>query len=124
MKDASCRPWYDLAFGEHYLDLYAHRDEAEAGGEVRFAVDALKLEAGHRVVDLGCGAGHHLNALRPRGIEGIGVDLSAPLLARVPAPFASIRGDMRFLPLRGPFDAVLTFFTTLGYFEDEEGTGT
>ncbi|MHC4599492.1 MAG: class I SAM-dependent methyltransferase [Planctomycetota bacterium] len=119
MKDSSKRPWYDLAFGEHYLDLYAHRDEAAAEAEVRFAAEALKLEKGHRVVDLGCGPGFHLEALYRLAIEALGVDLSAPLLGRVAAPCGSVRADLRFLPLRGSFDAALTFFTTLGYFGQE-----
>jgi cyclopropane fatty-acyl-phospholipid synthase-like methyltransferase len=44
--------------------------------EVEFLVDALALEAGDRVLDVGCGPGRHAFALARRGIDVVGVDLS------------------------------------------------
>ena len=44
--------------------------------EVGFLVDALGLETGERVLDVGCGPGRHALALARRGIDVVGVDLS------------------------------------------------
>ena len=41
-----------------------------------FVVESLKVPAGGRVADLGCGWGAMLNYLRTRGIHGVGVTLS------------------------------------------------
>src|SRR5438270_725149 len=56
--------------------------------EVDFLVDALGLEPGMRVLDVGCGPGRHSLALATRGIDVLGVDLSPEFieLARESVP--------------------------------------
>jgi SAM-dependent methyltransferase len=49
--------------------------------EVAFLVDALGLEAGERVLDVGCGPGRHALALARRGLDVTGVDLSEDFVA-------------------------------------------
>ena len=44
--EPDCPPWYEEAFGEHYLDLYGHRDEAAAERETGFAMTALGQQWG------------------------------------------------------------------------------
>lgn len=44
--------------------------------EVAFLVDALDLEPGMRVLDVGCGPGRHALALARRGLRVTGVDIS------------------------------------------------
>lgn len=120
--------WYREWFGNDYLDLYAHRDAAEAERHVDFVIRCLRPDAPadgtefrdhpRRVLDLACGSGRHSDALRRRGIGSMGIDLSLVLLthARVPAAQA----DMRRLPFAAErFDWVLNFFTSFGYFERE-----
>ena len=118
--------WYREAFGRHYLDVYAHRDDESALREVAFAADALRLAPGDHVLDLACGAGRHSRALVELGTRVTAMDLSPELLAAAVAvkqPGAGgpeyVRGDMRFLPFGTLFDAVCQFFTSFGYFEDE-----
>ena len=122
MKSASERresaEWYETAFDERYLEVYPERDAASAEREVAFAVERLALAPGMRVLDLCCGPGHHLAALRSRGIAAVGVDLSRELLRHARRRGPAARCDMRCVPYAGGFDAVLTFFTTIGYFDD------
>jgi len=111
------RPWYDTAFEGGYLDLYPHRDHAAARAEI-----AALLARGvrGRVLDLGCGFGRHLVALRERGLEAFGLDRSLALLSRARELSGRIvRGDFRALPFHGAsFDAVLMLFSSFGYFDD------
>jgi SAM-dependent methyltransferase len=111
--------WYREWFGEEYLELYAHRDEGEAERHVDF-VESLFVGAPRRILDLACGTGRHTAALRRRGQRAVGVDLSPVLLAQSPA-LPRVMGDMRRLPFAGgSFDWVLNFFTSFGYFENEQ----
>jgi SAM-dependent methyltransferase len=70
--------------------------------EVTFLVDALALQPGTVVVDIGCGTGRHARALRELGIRSIGVDLSAGLLGAAAERNAGdwVQADARRLPLR------------------------
>ena len=117
--------WYTKSFGTLYPLIYRHRSAAQARPEADFAVDALGLRRGDRVLDLASGEGRHLRTLRQRGLEAFGADLSEPLLevardARLPV----VRADMRALPFARAFRGVLSFFTSFGYFEtDEENLG-
>lgn len=112
--------WYREWFGNDYLDLYAHRDEAEAERHVDFVVQSLMTDqAPSAVLDLACGAGRHTAALRRRGIKALGIDLSLVLLSH-PPHIPAVQGDMRRLPFASEsFDWVLNFFTSFGYFERE-----
>jgi SAM-dependent methyltransferase len=121
-------PWYATYFDERFLALYeAQLPPEEARLEVEALVDLLGLERGSRVLDVGCGWGRHAVELARLGCRVTGVDLSPVLLdsARARAREAGVavqwrRLDMRALPFEGEFDAVLSMFSSLGYFEDGE----
>ena len=119
--------WFDLAFGPWYLRLYPHRDLEEARRAVRFL--APRLPSDGIVLDGGCGPGRHLLALRERGFQPVGLDRSRALLgeaaARAPDLVRSlVRGDLRALPFRdGAFAAVLSMFTSFGYFGSRRADG-
>jgi SAM-dependent methyltransferase len=111
--------WYKQWFGAEYLELYAHRDEGEAEGHVDF-VESLFAGPPRAILDLACGAGRHTAALRRRGYHAVGVDLSLRLLLQSPA-LPRVAGDMLRLPFTdAAFDWALNFFTSFGYFEQEE----
>ena len=114
-------PWWQTAFGEHYSEVYAHRDDAAAASEVAALLPHLPRGP---VLDAGCGAGRHLAALRAAGIPAVGFDYSGDLLAQArmrPGCRGHLaRGDLRALPVAGDLSAVLLLFTVFGYFSDEQ----
>lgn len=120
--------WYAQSFGKDYLIVYKHRDFSGALREVRAMADWLGLPAGARVLDLCCGMGRHALALAELGYQVTGVDLSATLLEEAKRHDSAgavtwLRGDMRDVPLEGPFDAVVNLFTSFGYFARDEENG-
>jgi SAM-dependent methyltransferase len=113
-------PWYRKAFGSLYPSIYAHRDEAEAEKAIDLLERSFPLNDS-RVLDVACGGGRHLKALRERGARAFGLDLSEELLgeARTVGPVA--RADMRAVPFRPErFDGAVSMFTSFGYFEKDE----
>lgn len=80
--------------------------------EVGFLVDALGIEPGMRVLDVGCGPGRHAHALGRRGIGVHGIDISQRFvdLARDGAPDGVTfeRADARQLTFDAEFDAAIS----------------
>ena len=128
--------WYESSFGYDYLELYAHRDEAEAQADIHAIIDLLSPPRNEPLLDLCCGACRHLLVLREMGFSQlVGLDLSEELLRvgaeRLKQPDAGtgsdgvdvrlVRSDMRIIPYENHFSTVLSLFTSFGYFgEDEE----
>ncbi len=113
--------WFEEWFGEEYLHVYPHRDDAEAERLVRMLAER-GIGVGQAVLDLACGPGRHAAALARCGARVVGLDLSRALLfaarRRVGGPL--VRGDMRRLPFRpAAFDVVVNLFTSFGYFASD-----
>jgi SAM-dependent methyltransferase len=103
--------WYVDFFERDYPRLYSFEPERSAR-EAAFAARVLELAADARVLDLCCGRGRHLRALK-----AIGIDRHLGSLHALPAACA----DMRALPLRSrAFDAVVSIFSSFGYLESDE----
>lgn len=115
--------WFEEWFGEEYLELYPHRDDADADRAVALVLGAVPFQAGWRVLDVACGPGRHARAFRAAAARCFGVDLSASLLrvARGVTDAPLIRADMRYLPIRPrSMDLTVNLFTSFGYFEHDE----
>lgn len=126
-------PWYVHSFGREYLDLYPHRDDAEAQAEVEAIIELIDPPKDEPLLDLGCGAGRHLVALHSAGFRHIvGLDLSAELLEiaaeRLTKAGAEgiklVNADMAHIPYEEHFGTVLSLFTSFGYFERDEENAT
>lgn len=112
-------PWFVRAFDAAYLEVYAHRDAAEAETATRHLLEPLQL-AGKRVLDLACGGGRYTVAVARCGAAVTGLDLSLALLAvaqqTASAAHGFVRGHMLHLPFAArTFDLVLSMFTSFGY---------
>jgi SAM-dependent methyltransferase len=113
----------DDVFGDDYLHFYdAVLDAEQSDLDADAVVDFLELESGELVLDAPCGHGRISNRLARRGIRVVGVDVMEHFLAvarseRTDADYK--QGDLRALPVDGPFDAVFSWFSSFGYFDDD-----
>lgn len=85
---------YDAA-AERYRQRWHHADVL--ADERAWLV--ARLPAGGRVLDVGCGTGRDLLALRGDGVDAVGVDLSPAMLATPGLPGRVVVADMRAIPL-------------------------
>ena len=119
--------WYTEFFNEDYPKIYRERLSQDATErETAFAVRALGLQEGDRVLDLACGHGRHAVALARRGMIVTGQDLNEDYLqmardgaAEAGVEIETVHSDMRDIPFTDEFDAVINMFTAFGYFESE-----
>lgn len=79
--------------------------------EVDVIVEALGLQPGQRVLDVGCGPGRHSHELARRGIAVHGIDIAQRFVdlatASAPAGATFERLDARSLAFDAEFDAVI-----------------
>lgn len=115
-----------MAWWEEFFDeAYVHRWSA-AGAfdrtpqEVESLVGLLDLPRGAAILDVPCGFGRMAGPLHQRGFRVTGIDVSRVQLRlaaqRNPGP-RYLRADMRHPPA-GPFDAVVNYFSSFGYFDE------
>ncbi len=119
---------FDQVFDEDYLYFYGEGLDAVRDGNADLIWRLLNLEPGTKVLDLACGHGRIANRLAERGAEVTGLDASDLFLrsAREEAVQLGLevhyhQGDMRSPPFADQaFDRVISWFTSFGYFEDDE----
>jgi len=119
--------WYESTFGRDYLSLYPHRNDQEAHKDVDGILRLIDPSRDEPILDLCCGAGRHLVALRHAGFKHLtGLDLSADLLdearlrliAESMEDIRLLRADMREIPGSDLYGTIVSLFTSFGYFED------
>jgi ubiquinone/menaquinone biosynthesis C-methylase UbiE len=118
--------WYEASFRREYLSLYPHRNDDEARSDVANIVRLVDPPRDEPLLDLCCGAGRHLVALRRAGFAQLtGLDLSEDLLDEATRRLQSesitdirlIHADMREIPEQMHFATILSLFTSFGYFD-------
>lgn len=132
MTKAKEIPWYSEEadfFGERYFVEYERSlPEERTKREVAFLEKILPVEEFPRILDVPCGHGRHSVLLAKRGYQVTGQDLNGFFLAKaresveetgVSLDIDFLKGDMREIPFRRQFDAVINMFTAFGYFDTE-----
>ncbi len=121
---------FDLegTFSDDYPYFYAESiDDEHSDSDTAEILSLLELPAGSRILDAPCGHGRIARRLAAAGMEVTGVDLSPAYLAQArsdphsPANAVTyVEGDVRRLPVEGPFDAVVCWLNSFGYYDDAD----
>lgn len=118
----------DETFNDDYLWFYEPRlTEEHNRDEAAEIVATLGIEPGSSILDAPCGHGRISNLLAADGFVVTGIDVTDLFLQRARTDGANIgvqvdyrHGDLRDLPVSGPFDAAVCWFTSFGYFDDHD----
>jgi 2-polyprenyl-3-methyl-5-hydroxy-6-metoxy-1,4-benzoquinol methylase len=118
---------FEGVFDEDYLYFYETFLDARTPEEVERVVELFELEPAAEILDCPCGHGRIANPLAERGYRVTGLDSTELFLDRARENATArrveveyVHGDMRELPWRERFDGVLNWFTSFGYFSDQE----
>jgi SAM-dependent methyltransferase len=121
------RKWWEEMFSEEFLRAIPILSPRQLEREIDFIDEALAVARGGRILDLACGAGQHAVELATRGYDLVGFDLSQSQLdwAGGLAQERNQRlqftyGDMRELSYNEAFDAVYSWNTSFGFFEEDK----
>ena len=118
--------WWRTFFSPDYCVIYRHEfAPGRTADEARMVEKAVPLRTSDRILDLCCGHARHMQMLRERGYNVVGVDLSRDQLdvARSRRETFEItlpvtRADVRMLPLGSSFDVVISMNGSFGYFSE------
>jgi SAM-dependent methyltransferase len=124
---AGARKWWEEMFSEEFLRAIPILSPRQLEREVNFIDESLGVARGGRMLDLACGAGQHAVELAARGYDLVGFDLSQSQLDWA-GGLAQERGqrlqftygDMRELTYQESFDAVYSWNTSFGFFEEDK----
>ncbi len=102
---------------EYYFSIESnHREIQNDITFIRSYLNGLDLPS---ILDLGCGTGEHLNALRKFGVRGVGIDSSPEMLnvarKRYPTGIEFIDKSFSSFDYYNEFDAVLCLFGSMVY---------
>jgi SAM-dependent methyltransferase len=116
--------WFRDYFDRTFLQIYRPLLPPDAAQEEAAAViQALGLQRGDRVLDVGCGWGRHAVPLAAAGLRVTGLDRAEFLLREAQgtkSPDTSwVCADIREIPFRGTFQGAVSLFSSLGYFLDD-----
>ncbi len=122
--------WYRDYFDELYYRIYTSwLSEDRNRVEAEFISRALNVKPGATLLDVGCGYARIAVYLAKMGFYVVCVDISDYLMEKarervkefsVEDRVEIVKMDMRKMGFKEEFDGVYNFFTTFGYFSDEE----
>lgn len=127
MEEKAEKSWHEQDdFWETFAPvIFNEKVMSAAPQEVEQVVRLLNLQPGSSICDLCCGVGRHSLELARRGFEVTGVDRSAPYLDEAKKKAKAerlniefVQADMRNFCRPDSFDAVISLYTSFGYFQD------
>jgi SAM-dependent methyltransferase len=118
----------EATFGDDYLYFYEESiDDAHSDSDTAEILGMLNLTPGARILDAPCGHGRIARRLAAAGMDVTGIDLTPAYLDQAradpqlpPGTVTYLEGDVRALPVDGPFDAVVCWLNSFGYYDDAD----
>jgi precorrin-6B methylase 2 len=122
--------WWSDFFKAPWETFQAALKPGDTEADARFVQAALGLHVNSKLLDAPSGDGRLSVALARQGVTVSAVELQPALVARCEQDAArhGVKVDVRIGDLRadlppGPFDAVLCYWGSFGYFGDDENAG-
>jgi SAM-dependent methyltransferase len=118
----------EATFGDDYLYFYSESiNDAHSDADTSEILGLLDLPAGSSILDAPCGHGRLSRRLAAAGMHVTGVDIMDAYLEQArgdplltPDSVRYVEGDVRSLPVDGPFDAVVCWLNSFGYYDDSD----
>ncbi|MFN3699238.1 MAG: class I SAM-dependent methyltransferase, partial [Dictyoglomus sp.] len=128
MEEKNKPNWEAVFEPEDYFYFYEDLlTDEQTQIEVDFIRRELDLKEPKKILDVACGYGRHANRLALYGHYVIGLDINEKFLtmAREEAERLKVKVEYLFKDIRDmdyeeEFDAVISMFTSFGYYEDED----
>jgi ubiquinone/menaquinone biosynthesis C-methylase UbiE len=118
----------EATFGDDYPYFYGESiDDEHSDADTAEILGLLQLPSGSSILDVPCGHGRLSRRLAAAGMEVTGVDLTPAYVEEArgdphlrPGSVTYLEGDIRSLPVDGPFDAVICWLNSFGYYDDDD----
>jgi SAM-dependent methyltransferase len=119
--------WWESLYDDWLAEQLLERAPGEVDATIDFLTARLRIAPGQRVFDQCCGVGSVALPLAARGVRVVGVDQARGYVERasraardqgVDAEFFA--GDARSFRPEGRVDAAFNWWTSFGYFEDDD----
>jgi SAM-dependent methyltransferase len=125
LKAKRRRAWWEELFNEDYFRTVERLTPEQVQTEADWIENALGVEAGASILDVGCGAGRQAIELSRRRYDVTAVDLSMAMLTRASeaaqeagARVAFTQCDMVAMDFHERFDAAYCVGSSFGFFDD------
>jgi SAM-dependent methyltransferase len=113
-------------YDDFYADIYDYlvfnnlKDDYEVG----FILNIAKPSSQSKILDIGCGTGHHVASIGSKGLDVIGIDISPSMIKKAKENFPDYKfevGDATNGSLFQPdsFTHILCMYFTIYYFQDK-----
>jgi SAM-dependent methyltransferase len=113
-------------YDDFYADIYDYlvynnlKDDYEIG----YIINSVNPSSQSKILDIGCGTGHHVASLGAKGLDIIGVDVSPSMIKKAKSNFpdykfnvADAKDSNSFEP--ESFTHILCMYFTIYYFKDK-----
>jgi SAM-dependent methyltransferase len=113
-------------YDDFYADIYDYLvfNNLKNDYEVGWIINSASPSSQSKILDVGCGTGHHVSSLGAKGLDVIGIDISKSMIEKAKANFPDYKfevGDAldgsTFQP--DSFTHILCMYFTIYYFKDK-----
>jgi SAM-dependent methyltransferase len=113
-------------YDDFYADIYDYLvfNNLKNDYDVGWIINSASPSSQSKILDVGCGTGHHVSSLGAKGLDVIGIDISKSMIEKAKANFPDYKfevGDAldgsTFQP--DSFTHILCMYFTIYYFKDK-----
>jgi SAM-dependent methyltransferase len=113
-------------YDDFYSDIYDYlvfnnlKDDYEVG----YIINSTSPSSQSKILDIGCGTGHHVSSLGSKGLDVLGIDISPSMIDKAKTNFPDYKfnvGDAlnNHLFESNSFTHILCMYFTIYYFQDK-----